>query len=180
MFLNFIRKTKASKPPRPLSQYLGDIVYGANDGIVTTFAVVSGSAGAHLSLRVLIILGMASLLGDGFSMGTSSYLSFRASAEVLGKSPGYRQPLAHALATFLAFILLGAVPLLCFIIPGLQQHNFLTSTIMTALTLFAVGAFRALFTERHWISSGLEMLGIGALAALVAYVTGAFLGNFVK
>ncbi|PIP67088.1 MAG: hypothetical protein COV79_05455 [Parcubacteria group bacterium CG11_big_fil_rev_8_21_14_0_20_41_14] len=54
--------------------YLKDIVYGANDGIVTTFAVVAGVAGAGLNAKVVIILGMANLIADGFSMATGNYL----------------------------------------------------------------------------------------------------------
>ncbi len=49
--------------------YLPDLVYGANDGIITTFAVVFGVVGAGLSERVILILGFANLLADGFSMG---------------------------------------------------------------------------------------------------------------
>ncbi len=55
--------------------YLRDFVYGANDGIITTFAVVAGVAGADLSARVVLILGFANLLADGFSMAMSNYLS---------------------------------------------------------------------------------------------------------
>ncbi len=54
--------------------YLKDFVYGANDGIITTFAVVAGVAGANLSSQVVLILGFASLLADGFSMAMSNYL----------------------------------------------------------------------------------------------------------
>lgn len=49
--------------------YLRDRVYGANDGIITTFAVVTGVAGAALPVRTSLILGGANLLADGFSMG---------------------------------------------------------------------------------------------------------------
>ena len=44
--------------------YLPDLVYGANDGIITTFAVVSGVVGAALSETVILILGFANLLAD--------------------------------------------------------------------------------------------------------------------
>ena len=57
--------------------YIGDFVYGANDGIVTTFAVVAAAAGASLSPLVVIILGLANLFADGFSMGASNFLSLR-------------------------------------------------------------------------------------------------------
>ena len=57
--------------------YIGDFVYGANDGIVTTFAVGAGAAGAALSPGIVIILGVANLLADGFSMAASNFLSLR-------------------------------------------------------------------------------------------------------
>lgn len=55
-------------------KYISDIVFGANDGIVTTFAIVAGAAGAHLSPFVVLALGFANLIGDGISMGLGEYL----------------------------------------------------------------------------------------------------------
>ena len=55
-------------------KYIGDLIYGANDGIITTFAVVAGAAGATLSPSIVIILGFANLLADGISMGASNFL----------------------------------------------------------------------------------------------------------
>ncbi len=55
--------------------YLGEFVYGGIDGCVTTFAVVAGSVGAGLSSTVIIILGFANLLADGFAMSVGAYLS---------------------------------------------------------------------------------------------------------
>jgi VIT1/CCC1 family predicted Fe2+/Mn2+ transporter len=63
------------------SQYLGEMVYGGLDGIITTFAVVSGVAGAQLGMNVVLILGVANLLADGFSMGTGAYLSAKSEHE---------------------------------------------------------------------------------------------------
>ncbi len=60
---------------------LGDAVLGAVDGIVTTFAVVAGSAGGQFSTNVVIILGVANLIGDGFSMAASNYLGTRSRRE---------------------------------------------------------------------------------------------------
>lgn len=60
------------------SSYLRDFVYGAIDGTVTTFAVVSGVAGAGLDSGIVIVLGIANLFGDGFSMAASNYLGIRA------------------------------------------------------------------------------------------------------
>ncbi len=64
-----------------LGGYLRDFVYGANDGIITTFAVVAGVAGADLSARIVLILGFANLLADGFSMAMSNYLSEKSNCD---------------------------------------------------------------------------------------------------
>lgn len=58
--------------------YIRDFIYGGVDGAVTTFAVVSGVAGAELSTKIVLILGFANLVADGFSMAASNYLGTRA------------------------------------------------------------------------------------------------------
>ena len=63
--------------------YLRDWVYGGIDGAVTTFAVVSGAIGGQLGTRVVLILGAANLIADGFSMAASNYSGTRAEAEEL-------------------------------------------------------------------------------------------------
>ncbi|HCU47880.1 TPA: hypothetical protein DIC39_02380 [Patescibacteria group bacterium] len=62
-------------------EYIGDIVYGANDGIITTFAVVAGVAGAALSPTIVLILGVANLFADGFSMAAGNYLARKSEKE---------------------------------------------------------------------------------------------------
>jgi len=61
--------------------YIGEFVYGGIDGSVTTFAVVAGSAGANLDSSVIIILGFANLIADGFAMSVGSYLSNKSEKE---------------------------------------------------------------------------------------------------
>ena len=61
--------------------YVGDMVYGGLDGIVTTFAVVSGVAGAQLGSGVVLILGLANLFADGFSMAVGAFLSSKSEQE---------------------------------------------------------------------------------------------------
>jgi VIT1/CCC1 family predicted Fe2+/Mn2+ transporter len=58
--------------------YLRDMIYGAIDGAVTTFAIVAGVAGAGLSVGVILALGVANLLADGFSMAAGNYSGTKA------------------------------------------------------------------------------------------------------
>lgn len=62
-------------------QYIKSAVYGGLDGIITTFAVVAGVAGASLSAGVVLILGFANLIADGLSMAIGDFLSTRAENE---------------------------------------------------------------------------------------------------
>lgn len=58
--------------------YIRDWVYGGIDGTVTTFAVVAGVVGAGLPTKVILIIGAANLLADGFSMAAANYSGTKA------------------------------------------------------------------------------------------------------
>lgn len=71
----------------PLSKYLKEIVYGGNDGIVTTFAVVAGFAGAqsnigNLPVVIVLLFGFANLFADAVSMALGNFLSTRSEQDV--------------------------------------------------------------------------------------------------
>lgn len=215
--------------------YLRDFVYGAIDGAVTTFAVVSGVAGADLAGSIVLILGAANLVGDGFSMAASNFLGTRAERqqldharqieereielypegereevrqilaakgfegdlleravevmtadrarwvnlmlqEELGLSLGGSEPLKAAGTTFVAFIVVGLIPLLPFIAQEIgligEERVFAASAVLTGVAFFGVGAAKARFVERNALLSGLETLAVGGAAAGLAYVVG--------
>lgn len=62
-------------------QYIKSVVYGGLDGIITTFAVVAGVAGASLSGGIVLIMGLANLIADGLSMAIGDYLSTKSEIE---------------------------------------------------------------------------------------------------
>jgi vacuolar iron transporter family protein len=220
--------------------YLRDIVYGAIDGAVTTLAVVSGVAGAQLSTGIVIVLGVANLIADGFSMAASNYLGTRAEeqlrerarrieaseidqypegereeirqivagkgftgteleraveiitsdrkrwievmlTEELGISLDGRSPLRAAASTLVAFVVVGAIPLLPFLLqfifPNAAENPFCWCIILTAAAFFGVGAAKSRFVEQRWHWAGLETLVIGGAAAALAYMIGTLLGG---
>lgn len=158
--------------------YLPELVYGANDGIVTTFAVVSGVVGAGLSTQVILILGFANLLADAFSMGASNFLSERTRS--VGQSrPSVKAAGRHGVATFTGFVTAGVIPLLAYVFPWLQGNRFLSACILTGAALFTVGAGRSLFIRRGWLRAGSEMLIVGSFAAAVAYTVGALVAALI-
>jgi len=152
--------------------YLPDLVYGANDGIITTFAVVTGVVGASLSETVILVLGFANLLADGFSMGASNFLARRSEADA-GDRADRTEAARHGTATVLSFVAAGLIPLLAYLLPLSEDVAFVTAIGLTAVALFTVGASRTLVTKLGFVRSGSEMLLVGSLAAVVAYGIGA-------
>ncbi|GAB5361385.1 hypothetical protein AAMO2058_000709000 [Amorphochlora amoebiformis] len=61
-----------------ISDYMKSIVYGGLDGIITTFAVVSGAAGGGFGIDVILVLGFANMFADALSMGMGDALSTKA------------------------------------------------------------------------------------------------------
>jgi len=160
-----------------IRKYLPDLIYGANDGIVTTLAVISGVVGASLSTRVILILGFANLLADGFSMGASNVLARR--SETASEIAPLLRSARHGVATFLGFLVAGFVPLAAYVVPWGPSDRFQFAVGMAFVTLFLVGAGRAAFTNRSALRAGIEMLSIGALATLLAYLIGAIAARLV-
>lgn len=220
---------------RPNHGYLGDAVFGAVDGCVTTFAVVAGAMGGGLSHAVVLILGFANLIADGFSMAVGNYLGTKSErekveqaramefdhiervpegereeirqifarkgfegttlekiVEVITSNPRLwvdtmlheelglhltiRSPVRAALATFCAFLIVGGIPLISFLIPGLEgTQRFGLSIGLTATAFLGVGIAKARVLDRPLLRSGLETLLTGGLAAALAYVVGAWL-----
>lgn len=222
--------------------HVKDFVYGAIDGTVTTFAVVSGVAGAELSSRIVIIMGIANLLADGFSMAVSNYLGTRTETQLLektrqeelnqvntfpdGEKEEIRQIYAQkgftgdqledavrtitgnqeqwvntmlqeefdlplqggvawkaALSTFVAFLLVGSLPVFPFLWNWLTRYPFgnpfLWSTIFTGIAFFGVGAAKSRFVNHAWYKSGLETLLLGGGAAALSYGVGLLLKEVV-
>ena len=163
--------------------YIRDVVYGANDGIITTFAVVAGVTGGTLAPMTVLVLGVANLLADGLSMGVGNYLGIRSDEKVREAQRLPEQeafPIRHGIATFLAFVAAGAVPLLPYVVPGLATNLFATSTVLSLMVLFAVGAARARVGTGSWWANGLEMLVLGIIVGAVAYYAGAVVSALVE
>jgi VIT1/CCC1 family predicted Fe2+/Mn2+ transporter len=163
--------------------YIRDIVYGANDGLITTFAVVSGVAGGALSQLAILVIGAANLAADGVSMGVGNLLAIRADerareADGLPELEAY--PWKHGLATLIAFAGAGAIPLVPYVLPLPPPARLPWSIGMTFASLFLLGAARALVTRDRWWRTGLETLLLGFVVAIAAYGAGRLVASVVR
>lgn len=162
--------------------YIRDFVFAANDGIITTFAVVAGSQGAELKPGVVIILGMANLLADGISMAAGNYLSLESEADYKNshsrKVKIHTNLIAHAAVTFMSFVIAGLIPLLPFIFSA--SNSFLFSIAMVIIALMGLGVIRSIAVRKAYLRSVLETSLIGGTAAILAYAVGKALENLAR
>jgi vacuolar iron transporter family protein len=184
-----IAPSRASSHVEPIGaletarHYIRELIYGANDGIITTFAVVAGVAGGGLHVTAVLIVGAANLLADGLSMGVGNYLAIRAHESVLASKALPEQeaaPFRHGLATFAAFVAAGCVPLLPYAFPQFPADRFTSSILLTMAVLFTVGALRSMISSVSWWRAGLEMFTLGAIVAAVAFASGAGVAALVR
>ncbi|MBX2841614.1 MAG: VIT1/CCC1 transporter family protein [Flammeovirgaceae bacterium] len=223
-------------------EYLGEFVYGGIDGSVTTFAVVAGAEGAGLDASVVIILGFANLIADGFSMSVGSYLSNKSEKENYAKHekieywevenipeeeekeirdiyrqkgfkgdlleqvvavitkdkkrwvdemmkdelemmPSNKSPLSMGAVTFLAFIVVGFIPLFVYVLAYMsyfpEDKLFLTSSVLTLFAFGIIGFLKAYITQTNRWKGIIETLFLGASAAVLAYLVGDLLEKWI-
>ena len=208
-----------------------DVLFGANDGLVSILALLAGVYGAVTESRLILIAGVAGAVAGAISMGAGAYLSSKSEQEVTEReserkgirkrrSPeeeqaelvrfyqarGFQKQEAEAIAqrvsaqmeaeaeytvgeelgltseeawppwkaavlTGLSFAIASVVPILPFAIMEVTPAA-IAAAIASIAALFAVGASKAIFTRKSWVTSGLEMMAIGTLAALATYAIG--------
>ena len=216
-------------------EYIAEFVYGGIDGVITTFAVVAGSAGAELAVPIVLILGFANLIADGFAMSVGSYFSAKSENESYDKhkaveyweienlrekeveeireiyeAKGFegdllkqvvdvitsddevwvdtmmkeeleimkddRPPWKRGLVTFLAFNLVGFIPLSTYVLTGFIDASssdlFMLSSFSTAVALAFIGVLKGYVTEQSRIKGILETVFLGGIAAIIAFFVG--------
>jgi vacuolar iron transporter family protein len=62
--------------------WIGQAIYGANDGLGSVFGIVSGVAGATAGGPAVLIAGLAGMIASALSMGSGAYLATKAEREV--------------------------------------------------------------------------------------------------
>lgn len=226
-----------------VQEFLKQIVFGGNDGIVTTFAIVAGFAGAgadgaaQIGGIAVLLFGVANLLADATAMGLGEFLSARSEqdvykatrekelyeiehnadmeraemieileergvsdedarqlTDVLERNPEFMadfmmqyeigmadpsgdNPAMNGLATFIAFIIFGAVPLIPYFLFEPINSTFQMSVVATFLALVSLGLIRWKVTNETMTRCVGETVLVGGICAVVAYLVGlAFAG----
>jgi predicted membrane protein (TIGR00267 family) len=210
-----------------------EIVFGFNDGSISTLALLAGVTGGSLAEGQILIVGISGMIAGAISMAVGSYISSKSEIEhhqseiehekreieevpeiereelrqlyqkkadfteeelnlivnritsnneywldsMMKEELGlfeerFENPLKLSLIMLAAFIVGGLIPILPFFIFSHLQTSFITASIMTFSSLFIVGIWKTTFTEKNWLLSGLEMIFVGVLAAVIPYLIG--------
>lgn len=218
-----------------------DMIFGANDGLVSTLAFVAGVVGAITDPYIVLLSGVAELFAGTISMAFGSYQSSKSELEVWereserekikkGRTPeeereeliklyqaeGFKRREAEAIVGRIAeekelpaqadaleelglapeelgnpikagvlcgvsFGLAALVPILPFAFEALGCMDALIASIVaTLVTLFGVGAMKTIFSRKNWVRSGLEMMIIGASAAVITYMIGTLFSLIIQ
>ena len=150
-----------------LTKFLPEITYGGVDGLITTFAIISASIGADLSKSVIVIMALASIVADGFSMGVSSFLSEKT------KKIHRIDPHLVGLSTFTSFVFIGSIPILPFIFLE-KRIAYKLSVILYVILLFLIGSLK---NQNKILFNGMETLIIGSIAAFISYYIAYFIDH---
>ncbi len=235
---HFDHHLKAEHGQTKIAEYLKEIMYGGIDGIVTTFAVVAGLAGANsgevvaFSFVSVLLFGLANLFADASSMGLGEFLSARSDQKLYAKikdmerhlinhktdyekaetkflliekgfseqdastitnlyskNPDYwtefmmnhelgipnhedERPGLNAIATFIAFLIFGLIPLIPFLLTRGTSDVFVYSIGATFVALVLLGLLRSRIThEKSWRAL-IEVVGLGSVSAIIAFLVG--------
>lgn len=221
---------RLGQPLRP--NRMSDLVLGAIDGCITTFAIVSGAFGAGFSPLVVVVMGVANLLADGVSMAVSNFEAVNAQQRfaeharrteeqhirlvpegereeirqifankgfsgenlehivdtvtadrglwidtMLSEEYGLAQiepdPLASAWWTFIAFVVVGLIPMLPFFFGGSDfTQKFVISTTLAGLVFFSIGLLKGRVFQGSMLRAGLGTFLLGSSAAGIAFAVG--------
>lgn len=226
------------------AEYFKEVIYGGIDGIVTTFAVVAGFAGAalsgseagQLSFLIVLLFGLANLFADAASMGLGNFLSVRSEKDLYTvernkevallrsnpehevvetirimeekgfsatdartladiyrhneeywldfmmqhehkvSDPREENEIFTGLATFISFMIFGAIPLIPFMLDdqGDPATAFMYSSIGTFCALITLGLLKWRVVGANFWASLFEVVAVGGTAAIIAYFVGTF------
>lgn len=211
-----------------------NLVFGVQDGALTTLGIVTGITGAVTDNSLIILAGIVSLAAEAVSMGAGEYISSKSEVEVyhhevelekkemesvpdierqeivdiykakgfkgkllnqivdkitadrklwldtmlreeLGFPEKFEDPKKLGLQMLTASFIGGIIPIVpYFLLP--PSVALIVSVLGTAVALFAVGAAKTTITKGSWLKSGIEMMLIGMLVALVGYTVGSIFG----
>ncbi len=155
--------------------YLRNIVFGIEDGLVSTVGFIAGIASAGVSHQFVVISGIVLIAVEAFSMAVGSFLSeYSAEEYERHKEVSMHQSLVGAGIMFISYIVAGFVPLSPFII-GTSPRSLVYSVILSLIALGILGVISAQVSKVRVKRQVIRMVVVGGLAIAIGVLIGKFL-----
>ena len=156
-----------------------EVVFGYQDGLVSTLALVAGFVGAVQSVSIILLAGLIEIVAGAVSMGLGAYNSSKSEQEFARAhkhSIPFVSPIKLGGTMSAAFVGGALLVLFPFVFAYPVFTLFCWSCVLGVIGLFVVGSLRSRYTHKGWLRSGLEMTLVGVVAVVLAYVLGYLVG----
>lgn len=155
--------------------YLRSVMFGLQDGLVSTTGVVVGISAGVSDQSIIILASFVAISVEASSMAAGEYSSEKAVHQIAGKKRHRDDLIVGAILMFFSYFGAGLIPIIPFLVMPPQNARII-SIIAALLSLFLIGFVKGKIVKTAKFRSALEMLVIGGLATIV----GLLVGNFLK
>ena len=147
--------------------YMRNIVFGAEDSLVSTTGVLFGIATSSASRSSILVTGLVLIAVESISMGAGAFLSESSEHEITAKKVHKDSTIVDGILMFFSYSITGFLVLLPYLITNIKTGKFL-SVLVALNSLFLLG-----FLPKKSIRSAFRMLIVAGLALFAGYVIGA-------
>ncbi len=149
-----------------------NLIFGAEDSLVSTVGLISGIAIAGIPRSSILISGIILIFVEAFSMAAGSFLSERGTEEIVEKKNfPLAYPIIGGVIMFVSYFVSGFVPLLPYFFAEVSLA-FKISVTLSLVALFLLGTLSAKKFGVPPIKSGVRMLIIGGAAIAIGILVG--------
>ncbi len=152
--------------------HLRNLVFGVEDGIVSTVGLLSGIAIAGVPQQTILLTGVVLIFVEAISMSAGSFLSEASVDDLSGKESSHRQSITAGIIMFVSYFAAGFIPLLPYLFLDVASA-FPASVILSLATLFALGFWSS--SRRVAWNRAFRMMLVGGVAILVGVLAGSLL-----
>ncbi|MCR4324067.1 MAG: VIT1/CCC1 transporter family protein [Candidatus Curtissbacteria bacterium] len=162
-----------AKPIR--GEFLREIVFGANDGVVTSIGFLVGIAGAVSDQTIVVIAGALTIIAGGASMALGNYLAVKSQREFYeSKEEAHSEnnPIISGVIIGAFYLLGGFPPLLPFILFRPATRALIMSIIVAIIVMGLIGFMRWTLNRRNLGGKIGETIIVGIIAAGIGFLAG--------
>lgn len=154
--------------------YLRSILFGLQDGLVSTTGVVVGISAGVPDRSIIVLASFVAVSVEASSMAAGEYSSEKAVHQMDKSGRHHDDLIMGAVLMFFSYLIAGLVPILPFLILPVETARII-SIAAALLSLFAIGYFKGKIVKDRALRSAVEMLIIGGLATIIGLLVGYFL-----